>query len=82
VEQLQKADWRPSRQTDADEQCEFFYQPVGWNKACRFVALRYDKAAREAQKTKKKTAKPNTDDAKARDQYKLFDTAPMNIACS
>jgi len=76
VEQLQKADWKPSRQTDADEQCEFFYQPVGWNKAYRFVALRYDKAAREAQKTKKKTAKPNTDDAKAREQYQLFDTAP------
>ena len=49
VEQLQAADWKPSRRTDADEECEFWYQPQGWGAACRFVALRYENkpAARE-----------------------------------
>src|SRR2546421_10358289 len=36
LEQLQNADWKPSRKTDADEQCEFRYQPEGWGKAYRF----------------------------------------------
>src|SRR5258708_25930513 len=30
VEELQAADWKPSRRTDADGQCEFPYQPEGW----------------------------------------------------
>jgi Transposase DDE domain group 1 len=42
-EELEKADWRPSPKTDADEQCEFKYQPEGWAKAYRFMALRYEK---------------------------------------
>ena len=42
-EELEKADWRPSPRTDADEQCEFQYQPEGWGKAYRFIALRYEK---------------------------------------
>jgi Transposase DDE domain group 1 len=42
-EELEKADWRPSSKTDADEQCEFKYQPEGWGKAYRFMALRYEK---------------------------------------
>ena len=41
VEQLEQAAWKPSPKTDADEQCEFVYQPDGWKKAYRFVALRY-----------------------------------------
>ncbi|HEY6850640.1 MAG TPA: hypothetical protein VI320_31105 [Terracidiphilus sp.] len=41
VEQLQRATWKPSPKADADEQCEFFYQPDGWSKAHRFLALRY-----------------------------------------
>src|ERR1039458_2544932 len=41
LEELQKADWRPSPKTDADEQCEFRYQPEGWGKAYRFIAMRY-----------------------------------------
>jgi hypothetical protein len=41
VEQLQSADWKPSFKTDADQQCEFWYQPEGWGKAYRFIALRY-----------------------------------------
>jgi hypothetical protein len=43
LEELKKADWRPSPKTDADEQCEFQYQPEGWGKAYRFIALRYQK---------------------------------------
>lgn len=42
-EELEKAAWRPSPKTDADEQCEFRYQPEGWAKAYRFIALRYQK---------------------------------------
>ena len=41
LEELEKAHWRPSPKTDADEQCEFNYQPEGWGKAYRFMALRY-----------------------------------------
>jgi Transposase DDE domain group 1 len=43
VEELEKALWRPAPQTDADEQCQFQYQPEGWGKAYRFIALRYQK---------------------------------------
>src|SRR5436305_5482547 len=41
LEELEKAHWRPSPKTDADEQCEFQYQPEGWGKAYRFIALRH-----------------------------------------
>ena len=43
VEQLQQAAWKPSPHSDAEAQCEFLYQPQGWAKACRFLALRYEK---------------------------------------
>ena len=43
VDQLQTAKWKRSPLTDADGQCEFLYQPEGWGKACRFLALRYEK---------------------------------------
>ena len=59
VEQLQVADWKPSPKTDADQQCEFWYQPEGWGKAYRFIALRY----------RNDDPKP-----KEREQYQLFDT--------
>jgi hypothetical protein len=73
VEQLQGAQWRPSQKTDADEECEFMYQPQGWGKPYRFLALRYDKAAREKNdgKNAKKPAAANETE-----QYQLFDTAP------
>jgi hypothetical protein len=61
LEQLQTADWKPSPKTDADEQCEFRYQPEGWGQAYRFVALRY----------KKKEEKKSPPE---REQYQLFDT--------
>lgn len=62
VEQLDQAGWKPSPKTDADEQCEFVYQPDGWKKAYRFVALRY----------------PNTEEYEPADevQYQLFETRP------
>jgi hypothetical protein len=43
VEQLKTAEWKRSPQTDADGQCEFWYQPDGWEKVYRFLALRYEK---------------------------------------
>jgi len=62
VEELKAARWTGSPRTDADGQCEFRYQPQGWEKAYRFVALRYQK-----------TAKPNRKHQTA-EQYQLFDT--------
>ena len=59
LEQLRQACWKPSPKTDADEQCEFHYQPEGWNKAYRFIALRYQKSS--------PTANPA-------EQYQLFDS--------
>ena len=61
VEELKGADWKPSPRTDADGQCEFFYQPEGWGKAYRFLALRYEK-------------KPEARAADEPEQYQLFDT--------
>jgi Transposase DDE domain group 1 len=57
---LQSARWRPSPRTDADQQCEFWYQPEGWGKACRFIALRYQKKE-----------EPSSE----REQYQLFDSS-------
>jgi hypothetical protein len=62
VEQLEQADWRPSPKTDADEQCEFIYQPEGWTKAYRFIALRY--------------AKDEEHEPQDEVQYQLFETRP------
>jgi hypothetical protein len=42
TELLQQAEWKPSNKTDADMECEFRYQPQGWSKQYRFVALRYE----------------------------------------
>lgn len=58
--ELQSAHWRPSPRTDADQQCEFWYHPEGWGKACRFIALRYAK---------------KEELASAREQYQLFDSS-------
>jgi len=60
VDKLKGADWKRSRRTDADGECEFFYQPQGWGKAYRFIALRYEK------KRTKEAGQP--------EQYQLFDT--------
>ena len=56
VERLQQAEWKPSPRSDADAECEFLYQPQGWARACRFLALRYE----------------NEPAAGAAEQYQLF----------
>jgi hypothetical protein len=61
VEQLQAARWTGSPRTDADGQCEFRYQPEAWDRALRFIALRYVQ--------KPKAAEPGQPE-----QYQLFDT--------
>jgi hypothetical protein len=61
VEELRAADWKASPRTDADGQCEFRYQPEGWGRAYRFIALRYRK-------------KPRPKQAGEPEQYQLFDT--------
>ena len=59
VERLQQAEWKPSPNSDADAECEFLYQPQGWARACRFLALRYE----------------NEPAAGAAEQYQLFATS-------
>jgi hypothetical protein len=60
VDELKAAKWKPSRRTPADGECEFRYQPEGWGKAYRFIALRYEK---------EKKVEPGQPE-----QYQLFDT--------
>ena len=62
VEQLRQAEWKPSPKTDAGWECEFRYQPEGWKKEYRFVALRYEKAREEME-------------AEETEQYQLFETS-------
>src|SRR5436309_7370896 len=62
VEQLKAAEWQRSARTDADGQCEFWYQPAGWEKPYRFVALRYEKKAKIGA-------------ADTVEQYQLFETS-------
>ena len=60
VAELKAARWTGSPRTDADGQCEFRYQPEGWDRACRFVALRYVK-------------KPQPKKENEPEQYQLFE---------
>jgi len=62
VEELKAAQWQPSPQSDAHGQCEFRYQPDGWGKAYRFVALRYEKQTKAGA-------------VEAAEQYQLFETS-------
>jgi hypothetical protein len=43
AEELKAADWKCSPGLMLAEKCEFRYQPEGWGKAYRFLALRYVK---------------------------------------
>ena len=61
VDELKGASWQRSPRTDADGQCEFLYQPEGWGKAYRFLALRYHQ-------------QPPASAADQPEQYPLFDT--------
>lgn len=62
VDQLRAAEWKRSPRTDADGQCEFLYQPEGWGKAYRFLALRYEKPPSSGGKPEEP------------EQYQLFET--------
>jgi hypothetical protein len=62
VEELRQAEWKPSPKTDADGECEFRYQPDGWSKPYRFVALRKEKPHEEVE-------------AAEAEQYQLFETS-------
>jgi hypothetical protein len=62
VEELRQAEWKPSPKTDAGAECEFRYQPDGWSKPYRFVALRYEKTREEQE-------------AEEPEQYQLFETS-------
>jgi hypothetical protein len=62
VEQLRQAEWKPSKKTDAGWECEFRYQPDGWKKQYRFVALRYEKTREEKE-------------SEVKEQYQLFETS-------
>jgi hypothetical protein len=62
VEELCQAEWKPSPKTDAEAECEFYYQPDGWSKPYRFVALRYEKPREELE-------------AEETEQYQLFETS-------
>jgi hypothetical protein len=60
LEKLRTAKWKASPKTDAEQQCEFEYQPEGWGKAHRFLALRYQNEKKPEE---------------SKEQYQLFDTA-------
>ena len=62
VEELRQAKWKPSPKTDSDAQCEFLYQPDGWSKPYRFVALRKQNPREEM-------------DTEEAEQYQLFETS-------
>ena len=62
VEELGQAEWKESKKTDAGWECEFGYQPDGWSKPYRFVALRYEKAHEEVE-------------PEETEQYQLFETS-------
>ena len=62
VEELRQAEWKESKKTDAGWECEFLYQPDGWSKPSRFVALRYEKAHEEVE-------------TEETEQYQLFETS-------
>jgi hypothetical protein len=64
IEQLQQAKWKPSPKTDADEECEFSYQPEGWSKPYRFVAVRKEKPRQEVEAEESDS-----------EQYQLFETS-------
>jgi hypothetical protein len=62
VNELRQAEWKPSPKTDAAAECEFYYQPEGWTKPYRFVALRKEKPRPEVE-------------AAETEQYQLFETS-------
>ncbi|MBL8241698.1 MAG: transposase [Bryobacterales bacterium] len=62
MERVRKAEWKESRQTDAEWECEFRYHPDDWKTDYRFVAPRYEKTREEAV-------------AEEPEQYQLFESS-------
>ncbi len=62
MEQLRQVEWTLSPKTDASAECEFYYQPDGWSRPSRFVALRYEKRRDEREEEEA-------------EQYQLFETS-------
>ena len=62
LEELIAAKWEPSSRTGADEQCEFWYQPKGWSKPYRFIAVRSENDA------------DDEEESGETEQYQLFAT--------
>ena len=62
IEQLRQVEWMPSPKTDAGAECAFYYQPDGWSRPYRFVALRYEKTRQEREEEET-------------EQYQLFETS-------
>jgi len=54
LEELVAAEWKPSPHTEADEQCEFWYQPNGWGKAYRSLLC----ALRNTRRVTRKLQRP------------------------
>ena len=66
VDRLKTVEWKPSPQTDADAESDFQYQPEGWEKPFRFVALRFPKPPQ---------GQPFQHQPGRAEQYQLFETA-------
>ena len=66
VAELTAAVWKPSPQTDAEAECEFYYKPEGWEQKFRFIALRF---------ARKPKPQPRNSAAEQREQYQLFETS-------
>lgn len=71
VAALNAAAWKPSPQTEADAECDFLYQPEGWDKPFRFIALRFSKPPhRKPANGKRAASQPEPPE-----QYQLFETS-------
>jgi hypothetical protein len=66
VGELKTVAWKPSPQTDAEAEADFLYQPEGWEKPFRFVALRFPKPPK---------GQPSKSQPARSEQYQLFETA-------
>jgi hypothetical protein len=44
LDALKAAEWKKSRDPEADGECDLLYQPKAWSKAYRHIALRYKQA--------------------------------------
>lgn len=71
VAMLKTVEWKPSPQTDADAESDFLYQPEGWEKPFRFVALRFPKPPKR-QPSQHRLSKNHP---VSPEQYQLFETS-------